>query len=308
MMNRGRTAGILVARMGSSRVPGKSILDLHGSPTVERIIRNLQKVAGVDEICVATSSLDSDDPIAEIAKRCAVRCTRGDPERVLDRVHQAAAECRAEVVVEVGGDCPFIGASVLDDPIRSFHNSDYDYLCNYEPPTYPEGFDINIISMQALSTAHLLAIAPSQRVHPFSFLSFHRELFKIGNFEMSGHNLSRFHWSLDFPEDVTFIRAVLEELDRRDGEVTITEVLTLIDQSKRIQDLHLSLVRPPVEHAFWNAPSIMRDMNEDILAMIPMAQSHLQNEHYINASDSYQEISNIASELKRYSSFKAENT
>ena len=308
MLRRGRTVGIIVARMGSSRVPGKSMLNLYGRPTIERIIRNVKMVNGLDEICVATSTLDSDGPIAAVAKRCSVRCTRGDPEKVLDRVYQAAEESRAEVIVEVGGDCPFIGADVLDGPIMDFHDSDLDYLCNYEPPTYPEGFDVNIISKEALSRAYIAAVAPSQRVHPFSFLSFHRDQFKIGNVEMVGKDLSRFHWSLDFPEDVIFISTVFEKLGRRDGEVSISEILQLIDQDKETRDLHGKLIRPAVEHAFWNAPSIMRDMNEDISKLVEIARNGSRDGEHLKASECYGEILNIALELKKCSLFKSEHS
>jgi spore coat polysaccharide biosynthesis protein SpsF (cytidylyltransferase family) len=307
LKKRGRTVGIIVARMGSTRVPGKSILDLNGIPTIERIIRNVQKVSMLDEVCVATSKLEADNPIAEISKKCGVRCIRGDSEMVLDRVYLAAKVTEAEVIVEVGGDCPFIGQDVLDEPIKKFHNSDYDYLCNYEPPTYPEGYDINIISIGALARANTLAVAPSQRVHPFSFLSFHRDYFKIGNFELQDIDLSRFHWSLDFPEDIIFIRAVLNKLKRGEGEVKISEVLNLIDSDKEIYDLHMNLIRPKVGHAFWNAPSILRDMNDDLLALVPIANTYVRDKNYSMASACYDEISNISSELKKCFLFKKEN-
>jgi spore coat polysaccharide biosynthesis protein SpsF len=307
MLKRGRTVAVIVARMGSTRVPGKSMLDLGGVPVVERIIRNVKKITGLDEVCVATSVMDSDDPITCVAERNSVRCFRGDSERVLDRVYQAARETNAEVIVEIGGDCPFIGADVLDSPIIDFHNSDYDYLCNYEPPTYPEGFDINIISMEALARANELAVAPSQRIHPFSFLSFHRNLFKIGNVEMQELDLSKFHWSLDFPEDIFFIRAVINKLNRKEGEIKIADILNLIEHDNEIRNLHEGLIRPKVDHAFWNAPSIIRDMNEDIRALVPMATARIENGDYFGASMCYGEILNIASELKKYSLFKKEN-
>lgn len=306
MLKRGRTVAVIVARMGSTRVPGKSMLDLGGVPVVERIICNVKKITGLDEVCVATSVMDSDDPIACVAERNSVRCFRGDSERVLDRVYQAARGTNAEVIVEIGGDCPFIGADVLDGPIMDFHNSDYDYLCNYEPPTYPEGFDINIISMEALARANELAVAPSQRIHPFSFLSFHRNLFKIGNVEMQELDLSKFHWSLDFPEDIFFLRAVIKKLNRKEGEIKIADILNLIEHDNEIRNLHEGLIRPKVDHAFWNAPSIIRDMNEDIRALVPMATARIENGDYFGASMCYGEILNIASELKKYSLFKKE--
>jgi spore coat polysaccharide biosynthesis protein SpsF len=302
-MKRGKTVGIIVARMGSTRVPGKSLIDLYGLRTVERIISNTKQVSGLDEICIATTSLQIDDPIVEVAAKHRIGCSRGDPELVLDRIYEAAKHFKADVIVEIGGDCPFIGPSILDPAIDLFQKSSFDYLCNYEPATYPDGFDINILTIEALSRAYKLAIAPSQRIHPFSYISFHRNEFIIGNIELD-KNLSHFHWSLDFPEDVFFIEKVLEKLDRRNGEVKIDEILNLIENDSLIANLHTKLIRSQVEHAFWNAPSIIRDMNEDLKKLATLAYEFHEDCQFFEALKCYEEISIVCTELIKYSKNK----
>jgi len=302
--SRGRTIAVIVARMGSSRLPGKSMLDVGGMPVIERIIRNILQVRGLHEVVVATSDADLDEPIADVATRMGICCHRGDPDRVLDRLYEAVSERSAEVVVEIGGDCPFLGSSELEPAIEMFHAGDFDYLCNYEPPTYPEGFDINIISMAALTRAFRSAIAPSQRIHPFSYLSFHRQDFRVGNIEYPAEDLSRFHWSLDFPEDVNFVRLAYEVLG--DEPPSVAALQRAIARHSELARLNQQLMRPPAGHAFWNAPSIIRDMNQDLVALARKAHEAVSCGEYIAAHHAYTELRVIADELIRFAAYRTE--
>ena len=302
MNTRGRTVGIIVARMGSSRVPGKTMLDINGISVIERIIRNVRCASGLDSLIVATTSHPRDDAIEEASSRLGINCHRGDPENVLDRVFVAALSEDADVIVEIGGDCPFIGPDVLEPAIEYFHSNDYDYLSNYDPPTYPEGFDINIITIKALARAYKDALAPSQRIHPFSYLSFHPSLFKIGNAEYPGEDLSRFHWSLDFPEDITFIRRVYHLLG--DTLPSIIGILDCIERDEELKLMHNQLLRPPSNHAFWSAPSIIRDMNKDIASLAHAAIDLLEDDRFNDSHRVYLEMNNILAELIRFSDFR----
>ena len=295
----GRTIGIIVARMGSTRVPGKSLLEMCGRPVLWHVIENTKSSTKLNRICLATSVLPQDDPLASVADECGISCVRGDPEKVLDRVYQAASQLEADTIVDVGGDCPFMYGRLLDEAIAFFLDSDCDYLCNYEPPTFPEGFDINILTMDALATAHRLALAPSQRVHPFSYLTRHRNQFRIENYTMSP-DLSEHHWSLDFPADVALVRAIFEKLYRPGRPIQLREILELVEKDEEVRKLNQKLLRPKALHAFWNSPGMMHDMNQDIVALAKMAQDATGHEDFIAASRCYDEILSIASELKRH--------
>ncbi len=279
------------------------MLDLCGRPVLWHIIENTKRVTKLDQVCLATSTLPLDDPLASIARECEIECVRGDPEKVLDRVYQAAVHCRADLIVDIGGDCPFIYPRLLDDAISFFLKSDCEYLCNYEPPTFPEGFDINILTVEALATAYRLAIAPSQRVHPFSYLTRHRTKFRIQNYTMLP-DLSEYHWSLDFPEDVAFIRAVYEKLYRPGWPIELEQIISLVEAEAEIGKVHRTLLRPRTLHAFWNSPGMMKDMNDDIVALVGMAQTASGKRDFTLACRCYDEIVLIAAELRRYADYE----
>jgi len=293
-----RTVGIVVARMASTRVPGKVLLDIAGKPALWHVIRLARAVRGLDEVCLATSELAPDDALEATARESGVRSYRGDPERVLDRVRGAAELTGADVVLDIGGDCPLLDPTVLERALADFRAVPCDYLCNYDPPTFPEGLDVNIITRAALETAFRKAVAPSQRVHPFSYLTRHPQEFRLRNFAMSP-DLSTYHWSLDFLEDVEFVRAVYERL-HRGAPIGMEEVLRLIDQDSEIAALNRKLIRPAVQHAFWNSPGVIRDMQADVQALIARAEAHAKRGEHEAAAYCNTEAALVAEELRRH--------
>jgi len=291
-----RRVGILVARMGSSRIPGKALLEVCGKPVLEHVLNVARVIGGLSELCIATGEGERDDPVAALAASQKVRCIRGDPERLLDRIRSAAVQTSADAVVHLQGDCPFLDPQVTTRAIESWRAEPCDYLCNYEPPTFPEGLDVNIVARRALEIAWQEALAPSQRVHPYSFITLHRERFQIRNFEMSP-DLSRHHWSLDFPQDIEFVRAVYERLYAPGSIVYLEDVLHLIETDDGVRQLDRALLRPKVDHAFWNSPGIVRDMSADIGALRLRASGLQEEGRYAEASVCYDEIGNIAGAL-----------
>ena len=298
-----RTAGIVVARTGSTRVPGKALLDLAGKPALWHVMQAALAIRGLDEVCLATSDLKQDDALEAIARGCGVRCFRGDPERVLDRVHGAAAMVRADVIVDIGGDCPLLDPAVIERALAEFRAQPCDYLSNYEPPTFPEGLDVNIITHAALDIAFRKAVAPSQRIHPFSYLTRHPEEFRLRNFAMSP-DLSTYHWSLDFPEDIEFVRLVFSKL-YRGKPISMDDVLRLIERNPEAAELNRALIKPVVKHAFWNSPGIIRDMHSDIKALIDLAEAAARSADHVAAERCYGEAARILVELQRQAQHRA---
>lgn len=293
-----KVVGIVVARMGSTRVPGKSVMELAGQPVLWHVIQAALRIEGVDEVCLATTDLGTDDPLVELARGCGIGFVRGDPEMVLDRVHLAAETYGADIIVDIGGDCPLLDPGILSAALQDFFAKPCDYLCNYDPPTFPEGMDVNILTRAALDRAYHEALAPSQRIHPFSYLTRHPNEFKIRNYAMSP-DLSHHHWSLDFPEDVDFLKAVFERAWRPGHVFSTEEILGLIAHDGEIAALDKAIQKPKVLHAFWNSPGIIRDMNRDIVHLCEMAQRSLEAGDRGVAKRCYDEVLSIAQELAR---------
>ena len=141
---------IIQARMGSTRLPGKVLMDLGGETVLARVVGRLRRAIRIDEIVVATTDSAADDAIVRECHRLEVSSFRGSENDVLDRYYEAARVFAAEVVVRITSDCPVIDPDLVDETIRVFQLQCGDYCSNSFPRTYPRGLDTEVFTMNAL--------------------------------------------------------------------------------------------------------------------------------------------------------------
>src|SRR5213595_2820514 len=122
-----KITAIVQARMGSTRLPGKVLMDLGGLPVLSRVIRRLQRATLVNEVAVATTVSAKDDDIVKACNDCGVRYFRGSEEDVLNRYLKAGEQFQAGAIVRITSDCPLIDSELVDDVIRVFIDQHADY-------------------------------------------------------------------------------------------------------------------------------------------------------------------------------------
>lgn len=229
---------VVQARMGSSRLPGKVLLDLAGQPALLRLVDRLRCCETLETIVVATSVEGKDDVIAALCEAHAVPVFRGSEKDVLDRYYRAALACRLSVVVRVTADCPLVDASLADEMIRFFlrRRGDFDLVTNRHPLTYPDGLDVDVMAMGGLERAWREADTPLEREHVIPF--FWQRGLRIHNFECPERLFATHRWTLDYPEDYVLLRSVYEAL-QREGEIfTTAEVLAFLAEHPEIRELN----------------------------------------------------------------------
>ena len=206
---------IVQARMTSTRLPGKVLMDLAGRPMLAQQLRRLKRCASVDEIVVATTVLPSDDAVADLAGRESVRWFRGDEQDVLSRYAGAAREAHADVVIRVTADCPLISPEVVDRVIDELlaHRDACDYASNTLERTYPRGLDTEALFADVLDRANRLATSAAAREHVTPLIYAERpDLFLLRSITDTEHN-EDLRWTVDFDADLQMIRALYEQLD-----------------------------------------------------------------------------------------------
>lgn len=163
------TVAIIQARMSSSRLPGKVLLDLAGQPMLVHVVERVKGARTIQDIVVATTNDPSDDPIEQACAARGYACFRGSLHDVLDRYYQAARASRAGVIVRITADCPLIDPAVVDRTVEAFHSPNTDFCANRLPPpwgrTLPIGLDVEVVSFTALERAWKEADQPFQREH-----------------------------------------------------------------------------------------------------------------------------------------------
>jgi len=228
-----KIVAIVQARMGSTRLPGKVMLDLLGEPVLVRDVNRLRRSKMLDEIVIATTNLPADDLIVSLCKERGWKYSRGDESDVLDRYYQAARSCNADVIVRVTSDCPMIDPEVVDRVIRVFLDlPGIDYVSNTLPPrTFPRGLDTEVMTFEALERAWTEDEDPKLREHVTPYIYRNPEKFQTRSV-LNERDLSSHRWTLDTPEDLAFIRAVYEHFENDD--FTWVDVLEYLDEHPEI--------------------------------------------------------------------------
>ena len=203
-----RTVAIVQARTGSTRLPGKVLLDLAGEPLLARVVERAQRATTLDDVVVATTSLPEDDVLEGLAGSRGWRVVRGHPVDLTDRYHSAALQHRADVVVRITADCPLIDPALIDETVQAFRGAGGDYASNtLEPRTYPRGLDVEVFTLAALERAWREDDNIAWREHATPYLYRHPELFRLlriaGAQDHSAHR-----WTVDTPEDLNLVRRI----------------------------------------------------------------------------------------------------
>ena len=203
---------ILQARMSSSRLPGKVMRPLLGMPMIGRQLERLARARRVDQLVVATSTAQSDDPLAAWCLENEILVFRGDLDDVLGRfVGAAAAFGPADHIVRLTADCPLADHRVIDDCIALHLDAEADITTNGQQRSYPDGLDVEVVRAGVLAAANREAVDPYEREHVTPFIYRRPERFHVAH-QKQAVDLSALRWTVDRPEDFDFVRAVYEAL------------------------------------------------------------------------------------------------
>ena len=235
--------GVIQARMGSSRLPGKVLSDIAGRPMLAHVIERTAQIDEIDEVVVATTDLPEDEVVLEVAREFGAGAFAGSPSDVLDRYYLAAKQYEADVVMRVTADCPLLDPIVGDHVTSFYKHGQIDYCGNLLPPTYPDGVNIEIVSFRALEKSWNHTTLSSDREHVTTYIRTHPDEFSIINVE-SPENMSHMRWTVDEPADLEFIRQVFSHLRPAAGETPgVVEVLKVLAENPELALLNTGFER-----------------------------------------------------------------
>jgi len=197
---------IVQARMGSTRLPEKVMKGIGGIPMIELLLHRLSLSEEIDEIILATSTDERNRALCSHVRDLGYRVHEGSENDVLDRYLGAAKITEADVIVRITGDCPLVDSSLVDEVVRGFKASKVDYFSNVDPPTYPDGLDIEVFTSKALQKAAREASKISEREHVTPYLrenpSFTRASLK------NDADYSKLRWTVDEAADFEVVEKI----------------------------------------------------------------------------------------------------
>jgi spore coat polysaccharide biosynthesis protein SpsF len=222
-----KTVILVQARMTSTRLPGKVLKEVLGKPLLEYQIERLRRIENADEIVIATTVNDSDQPIVDLCNRLSVSYFRGLEEDVLSRYYEAAKIYKANNVVRITSDCPVIDPTVCDEAITCFlKNQDhYDYV---RIEQYPRGLDVEVFSFKILEECFRKAMDKADREHVTRYIYRHPERYRVKRIYCS-QDYSQHRWTVDTPEDFALIKRIIEELYPVKKEYNFADILNVME-------------------------------------------------------------------------------
>ncbi len=234
--------------MTSRRLPGKVLKPILGRPVLDLLVERLKRSRYIDEIVIATTVNETDDPIVELAKRIGVSSFRGSEEDVLSRVLGAAQSAKADLIVEVTGDCPLIDPQIVDQCIELFQSGSFDYVSNVLERTFPAGLAVQVFPFKILQEVSNTTSDVEDREHVSLYIYTHPEVYRLKNLrapaDLHGPEMIL---TLDTPEDYQVLEKIFSELYPKNPEFTTLDVIQYLRKNPELLKLNERIKRTVVK-------------------------------------------------------------
>jgi len=230
---------IIQARMGSTRLPGKIMLDILGKPVLWHVVMRASRAKYTSGVVIATTENREDDVVEDFCKANNIPFYRGAQNDVLDRYYRCAKAHGIKDIVRITADCPMQDPNIIDLVINDYMQGSCDYATNTLEPGFPEGFDVEVFSFTALEDAWNNAKLPSEREHVTPYIRNHDRFMKKS--VRSQKKYPNYHCSMDRNEDYIFIKSVFEGIGKID--FNIDDIIVYLDRHRELLEINQHVIK-----------------------------------------------------------------
>lgn len=234
-----RVVCVIQARMGSTRLPGKSLMPLGPRPLLGHVLERARLAESVHQVVLAAPDLPEDRPVAELGEQYGVAVFRGHPTDLVHRYRSAAAAHRADVVVRIPADNPLIHPSEVDRIVRRYLEGGLDFASNIAPflgNQYPDGLGAEVFSRALLEAEHAEVSDPRHREHVTTYFKENPGRFRLGTVPCpEAFRRPDIVLDVNTPDDYRFIKALFDDLSRPDRLIRIEEIIPWYDAHKSLR-------------------------------------------------------------------------
>jgi spore coat polysaccharide biosynthesis protein SpsF len=223
------TAVVVQARMKSTRLPGKVMMDLGGQSVLTHVMERCLRIKNADVVCCALPKGSENDKAAEVAQKTGAEIFRGSEDDLIDRYYHAATAIKADVVMRVTSDCPLIDPQVCADVIDLRQREGVDYACNNMPVAWPHGLDCEVFSYDLLEKSLTEEKRPWARGHVSVWMRENESVTRASLPGPGGDIVSQ-RWTIDYQEDIEFIRSLIEKFPAGDKLLQYAEIEAIISR------------------------------------------------------------------------------
>ena len=238
-----RIAAIVEARMTSSRLPGKHLMEVLGKPILGYLLDRLKAVESIDSIIVATTENSTDDVLVEFAKQNKVEIYRGDEDDVMGRVLDAAKYFKVDIICEVTGDCPIIDPQLVEQVIQTYLYSNVAYVDNGRKGL-PVGMGAQVFSTSTLAQSESQTNEPLDREHVTLHINNHPEIFShVYTIAPSNLYWPELEVTLDEAADFKLLKKIIEYFNPENPLFTCYDVISFLKRNPELVLVNQSVVR-----------------------------------------------------------------
>ena len=224
---------VVIARTGSSRLPGKVLMPVNSETMIEWQLKRIRKIKYFKSIVVATSKEKKDDPIEKIVLKDKFKIFRGSEKNVVKRLYQASKKFKFDTVVEITADCPIIDPRIIENCIETYINNSAEYLNNCFITSYPDGMDIQIFDVKILKKTLQLTKKPEELEHVGLYQMRNQNKFKTINLIAPKElNYPRLGLTLDENKDYILLKKIIEILGKKSRYFSCKKVIDFLNKTK----------------------------------------------------------------------------
>lgn len=240
-----KAAAIIQARISSTRLASKALLELCGKPMIFHVIERAKAINGAGKVILATGSGDENLPLIEIASQCGISSYAGSEDDVLERYFLASENIDCDYVIRITGDNPFTDHESASLALKSAYEQDADHCTT---AGIPLGTGVEIIKKSSLKRAYENGKEPHHREHVTPYIKEHPELFRIVKYQSHIVNpYSDLRLTVDTPEDFKLIEILYKGL-YRGKPIELIDVINFISKKPELRFINSSVEQRPMTH------------------------------------------------------------
>ncbi|MBI4378780.1 MAG: glycosyltransferase family protein [Nitrospinae bacterium] len=243
-----KIVAIVQARMGSERLPGKTLKRVSGKPMLEHIIQRVMSSNNIHTIVIATTNNKKDQPIINLSKRLSISYYAGSEDDVLNRFIGAVESVSTDaeinsaqvIVVRICGDNPLIDIRYLDEMINSHMLKCAEYTYNDSP--IPVGTSGEVVNYMILKRVNGIARGGRYREHVTTYILDHLNEFRVNRTTPPAYLKDKtFRLTVDTEEDLKLIRRIYKNLYSKGDIVETARAITLLEENPSLLKINIHI-------------------------------------------------------------------
>lgn len=231
------------ARMGSTRLPGKVLMDIEGKPMLLWHVERLKRSRLLDDVIVATTLNQKDDEIEAFCKQYNILCYRGSENNVLNRISTLIDFHKIDIHAEFCGDSPLVDPQIVDEFIGFYlkNKKNYDYVSNALKTSYPPGQEVTVYRGDLLiELDKTLDIEDPLREHAGYNITRFADIYKLASMEAPKWFYDpEAYLEVDTLQDLEMMRLVINYFVEQGKEhFSLSQILELLKNKPEIKQLN----------------------------------------------------------------------